>query len=226
MRNSVYLRNYEPVVRALASDGHQVRLGFIKIDEICPETAIAALTEECPGIDYIIFNKRIWLWRNPADFIRVLQTYARFLDERYKDSHKLRARAASLLPGFIRRSVKRIVGTNDSKRWSFIHFLRRIEQAIPLDPFIVKFFKDNQPDIFLITPLIDLHAKQLDWLKCARSMNIRSGLCVASWDNLSNKSLIQIEPDAVFVWNKIQLKEAVDLHHIPASKVIVTVATL
>ena len=97
-----------------------------------------------------------------------------------------------------------------------------IERAIPLDPFIVKFFKDNQPDVFLITPLIDLQAKQLDWLKCAKSLSIKSGLCVASWDNLSNKSLIQIEPDVVFVWNEIQQQEAVELHHIPASKVIVT----
>jgi hypothetical protein len=222
MRNSVYLRNYEPVVRSLAANGHQVLLGFIKTDEICPETEIANLAKVNSNINYIIFSKRLWLWRKPADFIRVLQTYTRFLDRRYKDSHKLRARAASLLPGFIRRLVKMVIDHNDTKRWSFIHFLRRIERAIPLDPFIVKFFKDHQPDVFLITPLIDLHAKQLDWLKCAKSLDIRSGLCVASWDNLSNKSLIQTEPDAVFVWNEIQQQEAVELHHIPASKVVVT----
>jgi hypothetical protein len=222
MRNSVYLRNYEPLVRSLAENGHQVLLGFIKVDEICPETAIADLAKESPGINYTIFPKRLWLWRKPADFIRMLQTYARFLDQRYKDAHKLRARAAALLPGFVRSLVKMIVGNNNAKRWSFINFLRRIENAIPLDPFIVKFFKDNQPDVFLITPLIDLHAKQLDWLKCAKSMGIRSGLCVASWDNLSNKSLIQTEPDAVFVWNEIQQREADELHHIPASKVVVT----
>lgn len=222
MRNSGYLRNYEPLVRALVTGGHHVLLGFIKVDEIFPEATIADLAKECPRINYIIFPKRIWLWRKPADFIRILQTYARFLDRRYKDSHKLRARADSLLPGFVRNFVKMIVGNNDTKRWSFIYFLRRIENAIPLDPFIVKYLKDLQPDIFLITPLIDLHAKQLDWLKCAKSLCIKSGLCVSSWDNLSNKSLIQLEPDAVFVWNEIQHREAVELHKIPASKVVVT----
>ena len=222
MRNSIYLRNFEPLVRVLADRGHQVLLGFIKIDEIFSESAIAQLAKENSRIRYIIFPQRTWLWRRPADFIRVLQTYARFLDGRYKDSHKLRARAAALMPGFIRRLVKMIVGHTDSKRWSFINFLRRIERAIPLDPFIVRFFRDNGPDVFLITPLIDLHAKQLDWLKCAVSLGIRSGLCVASWDNLSNKSLIQTEPDAVFVWNEIQKQEAVELHHISADKVVVT----
>lgn len=222
MRNSVYLRNYEPLVRSLATNGHEVLLGFRKVDEICPETAIADLAKEYHGINYFIFSERKWLWRRPADFVRVLQTYTRFLDLRYKNSHKLRARAASLLPVIVRWFVKMIVGHNDSRRWSFIHFLRRIERAIPLDPFTVNFFKNNRPDVFLITPLIDLHAKQLDWLKSAKSLGIKTGLCVASWDNLSNKSLIQIEPDAIFVWNEIQQQEVVELHHIYASKIVIT----
>ena len=222
MRNSIYLRNYESVVRLLADRGHQVLLGFINIDEVFSEAAIAQLVKENSRISYIIFSQRTWLWRKPAEFVRVLQTYARFLHQRYTDANKLRARAGSLLSRPIRRLVKMIVDHNNQRIWSLIEFLRMIEGAIPLDPFIVKFLKSNRPDVFLITPLIDLRAKQLDWLKCAKSLGIKSGLCVASWDNLSNKSLIQTEPDVVFVWNEIQQREAVELHHIPASKVIVT----
>jgi hypothetical protein len=222
MRNSIYLRNYESVVRLLADRGHQILLGFIKVDEVFSEDAVAQLAEEKTGISYIILSQRDWHWRRPANFIRILQTYVRFLDARYKDSPKLRARAASLLSPSIRQLVKMIVNHHDSRRWSFIRFLQRIERAIPLDPLIVKFFKDIRPDVFLITPLIDLQAKQLDWLKCAKSLGIKSGLCVASWDNLTNKSLIQTVPDAVFVWNKIQQQEALELHHIPLSRVIVT----
>ena len=127
MRNSIYLRNYESVVRLLADRGHQVLLGFVKIDEVFSEPAIAQLVKENSGISYIIFSQRNWLWRRPANFIRVLQTYARFLDGRYKSSHKLRARAASLISRPIRRLVKMIVNHDDSKRWSFIHFLQRIK---------------------------------------------------------------------------------------------------
>lgn len=222
MRNSIYLRNYESVVRLLADRGHQVLLGFIKIDEVFSEAAIAQLVKENSRISYIIFSQRTWLWRRPAEFVRVLQTYARFLHQRYTDANKLRARAGSLLSRPTRRLVKMIVDHNSQKIWSLIKFLRMIEGAIPLDPFIVKFFKSNRPDVFLITPLIDLRAKQLDWLKCAKSLGIKSGLCVASWDNLSNKSLIQTEPDIVFVWNEIQQKEAIELHHISPSKIVVT----
>jgi hypothetical protein len=106
--------------------------------------------------------------------------------------------------------------------WSVISFLKMIEKAIPLNPFIVDFFKSDRPDVFLVTPLIDLRGTQIDWLKCAKALDIKSGLCVASWDNLTNKSLIQTEPDTVFVWNKIQQEEAVELHHIDPSKIVVT----
>ncbi len=224
MRSSLYVRYYESFVRSMAEKGHQIHLGFLKIDEIYEETAVAKLILETPGTSYTVFSKRDrdWLWRKPAEFIRGLQTYVRFLDQRYQDAHKLRARAASLVPGPIRWLIEKFVGRNGKNMWSVIKFLRIIEKTIPLHPFIVNFFKSERPDVFLVSPLIDLRATQLDWLKCANALDIRSGLCVASWDNLSNKSLIQMEPDAVLVWNKIQQQEAVELHYIPRSKIVVT----
>ena len=222
MKNSGYLRNYTSVVRLLAAKGHQVQLGFLKINEIYPQTAIDREVKEISGVSYIVPPKRLWLWRNTAEFVRVLQTYLRFLDTYYNDANKLRARAAELLPRPVSRLVKMIVDHSPDRIWTAVKFLRVIERSIPLDPYIVKFFKSNRPDVFLVTPLIDMRANQLNWLKCARLLGIKSGLCVASWDNLSNKSLIQMEPDAVFVWNKIQQQEAADLHHIPLSKIVIT----
>jgi hypothetical protein len=222
MRSSIYLRNYESLVRCLAAAGHRVLLGFVKIDDVFPEAQIRLLTEEISGISYTVFPKHVWLWRRPATFARSLQTCVRFLDPRYKDAHKLRERAAGLIPGYVFRIVRMAINGSESRRWKFIHFLRRIERALPLDSVIVNFFREKQPDVFLITPLVDLQAKQLNWLKCAKALGFKSGLCVASWDNLTNKSLIQTEPDAVFVWNEFQRKEASDLHRVPPSKVIVT----
>ena len=126
------------------------------------------------------------------------------------------------MPGPVRWPVDMIVGRTGQNMWTVINLLKIVEKAIPLNPFIVDFFKSYRPDVFLVTPLIDLRGTQIDWLKCAKSMDIKSGLCVASWDNLTNKSLIQTEPDTVFVWNKIQQEEAVELHRIDPSKIVVT----
>ena len=222
MRNSGYLRNYESALRLLAVRGHSVHLGFFKISEVFQETAIAELVTDIPEISYTVYPQRTGLWKWLSRYVRQLQTYLRFLDVRYKDANKLRARAASLLPPPVSWLIKVIVGNSNTRRWFFIKFLRLIEKAIPLDPFILDVFKSHHPDVFLVTPLIDLRASQLDWLKAAKALGIKSCMCVASWDNLSNKSLIQIETDIVLVWNEIQKSEAVTLHKILPPKIIVT----
>ena len=63
---------------------------------------------------------------------------------------------------------------------------------------------------------------QADFVKSARALGIPSGLLVFSWDNLSNKGLIHEMPDRMFVWNDIQVREAVKLHKYPADRVVVT----
>src|SRR5690606_25851222 len=49
---------------------------------------------------------------------------------------------------------------------------------------------------------------------------------VASWDNLTNKGLIQIRPDRVLLWNAVQEREAVIMHNIPPASIHKTGAQL
>jgi hypothetical protein len=51
-------------------------------------------------------------------------------------------------------------------------------------------------------------------------------VCIASWDNLTNKGLLRIEPDLVLVWNAAQRREAHEYHDIPEEKIAVTGAQL
>jgi hypothetical protein len=45
---------------------------------------------------------------------------------------------------------------------------------------------------------------------------------VHSWDNLTNKGLIHVHPDRVFVWNGAQVREAQTMHGIEAERVVPT----
>ena len=222
LRHSEYLRNYESVVRLLAERGHTVHLGFYKIGEDYKEGEIKKLQQDNAQITYALYSWRDLLWTPIATPIRLLQTYLRFLDKRYHSSNKLRQRAASELPSLLCFLLRIVVGNSEKRMWSFIHFLRRIERAIPVDLAVRQILKSYNPDVFLVTPLIDLKASQLTWLKGAKSLGIKTGLCVFSWDNLTNKSLIQLETDIVFVWNEIQKREAVEFHKISPSKVSIT----
>jgi hypothetical protein len=60
-----------------------------------------------------------------------------------------------------------------------------------------------------------------DVIKAARTLGIPSLLLVWSWDNLSSKAVLHEHPDRVLVWNRLQAREAVELHGVPDSHVAV-----
>jgi hypothetical protein len=43
-----------------------------------------------------------------------------------------------------------------------------------------------------------------------------------SWDHLSSKALLHIAADRVLVWNDVQRREAIEMHGLPADRIVVT----
>jgi hypothetical protein len=93
---------------------------------------------------------------------------------------------------------------------------------VPSQAGVDAFLREHRPDLLLITPLIELGSPQLDYVRAARRLGVRSALCVWSWDHLSSKALVRVVPDAVIVWNEVQREEAGRFHGIPAERVRVT----
>jgi hypothetical protein len=69
---------------------------------------------------------------------------------------------------------------------------------------------------------VDIGSDQVEYIKACRTLGIRSALCVHSWDNLTNKGLIRVIPDRVFVWNEAQKREAVSMHGAKPEQVVAT----
>jgi hypothetical protein len=107
-----------------------------------------------------------------ATGMRASLDYWRYMDPRWADSPKLRARAA--------------------------------EQAPALARGIARF------------PV------QVDQVRCARRLGIKTVLGVGSWDHLTTKGLIHDVPDRVLVWNEAQKQEAIELHGVAPEQVLVT----
>jgi hypothetical protein len=80
--------------------------------------------------------------------------------------------------------------------------------------------------MLLVTPLVDVGSDQVDYVREASQQRIPSALCVASWDNLTNKGLMRVVPDRVFLWNEGQKREAVEHHGARPEQVVVTGAQL
>jgi hypothetical protein len=144
-----------------------------------------------------------------------------YFDPRYAKAHRLRANAARELSSRDRGRVKRI-GMIPGMRHVFNYILFLVERALPGDPEVDAFVARHAPDILLISPLVVFNSPQVEYIKAARKLGIPCALCVASWDNLTNKGRMRDLPDRVFVWNEAQAEEATTLHGMPRDRIVVT----
>ncbi len=221
-RRFTYFRNFDSVLRDLAARGHTIHLAVEReTDEGRP--LVESLIAECPGITVGIAPERAendWTWL--AGRLRHGLEYLRYQHRLFDNAPVLRERARERTPRLFAR-LGDAVGLY--ARWTrrpLEAVLRWLERSTPDDPGVRAYIKEQAPDVVLITPLISLGSSQIDHLRAARSLGIPTGLCVWSWDHLSSKALIREVPDRVFVWNNTQKREAVKLHRVPATRVVVT----
>jgi hypothetical protein len=212
LKQAGYVRHFNSVVTSLAERGHIVRIaaqdgvGPLPVELSHPHVSIVAAPK-----------KRGDVWRDQINLLRRANDYLRYLEPPLENAAKLRRRAfAKLLHAFdLEREGS---ATSDWAEWGFLfkpherarlaRALSLIETVVPADEAIKAFIANEQPDIVLITPLIDLGSGQTDFVKAAQALDIPIAMALFSWDNLSTKGRIHVQPDRVFVWNELQKQEA------------------
>ena len=227
MRNQAYMRNYESTLIGLAEKGHQVNIRFN--DRKDNDRLVEKLAQDYPQITYSyeLLPKRRDIWAPLIELVRSLKDYLRYLSPEYAHAKKLKKRVEEAI-GILRFVLIPFLKIlyeppNRQRRKTVDRTLDIIENIIvPADRRISKLIASQNPDIILITPLVDFDSIQRDYVKAAKSLGIKCGLCVHSWDNLTNKGTIHIHPDRIFVWNEIQRQEAVKFHGISADKIQIT----
>jgi hypothetical protein len=221
MRHQGYLRNYESAIRLLTQRGHQVRLAFHLPENHRDDRLLRQLAREGP-LSYGMAPKVAGFWMPLAALIRLMADYTRYLGPDYAGADKLRDRTERRVPRPVRSLLgSRMLRTGHGRRLVG-RVLAVVEQAIPPHPAVTAFLRDERPDVVLLTPLLDIGSPQFEYLKAARALELPTGLCVASWDNLTNKGLIRLEPDLVTVWNDAQKSEAIELHGVAPERIVVT----
>jgi hypothetical protein len=224
VNNFGFLRNFEPALRLLAARGHQLHLVAERKDSVGGMKTIENLQSAHP--DRITWSyapgRKDAIWGPLAVQVRLCLDYWRYLDPRYDGSPSLRARAARQAPPLASRLPGwPLVGSRPAMRaWQAL--FRAIERAMPPGDAVERFLRDARPDLLLLTPLLYFGSQQVEYVRAARRMGIRTVLGVGSWDHLTTKGCIHETPDRVVVWNEMQRREAGELHGIPAERVAVT----
>jgi hypothetical protein len=218
-----YFRVFEPLLRALGEGGHRVYLAYDEEGTAEERGWVENLAREYPSIGFgPTPNRRGAPWMGFSRRVRLSADFLRFLRPEFAHCADLRRRAARRAPRpFVFLSRLALV-RSDRGRTELSAALKRVERAIPSSREIEAFIASHDPDLVLFTPLLKLGSIQPDYLKSAQALGLRTMLCVASWDNLSSKSLIRFPPDAVTVWNDVQKREAIELHGVPPERVVVT----
>ena len=222
-RHYGYFRNFESVLRALASHGHAIHLAVEREETHGGTRLVARLAAEYPTLTHGTApgredDDRTWA----AGRLRLGLDYLRYQHRVFDEAYKLRARARARTPSAFVALGDAVHAAGGWSRAAASAMLRRLERAVPEDPAIPAFLEEQRPDVVLLTPLIDLGSSQIDYLRAARARGIPTALCVWSWDHLSSKALIRESPDRVFVWNHTQKREAIELHGVPDARVVVT----
>jgi hypothetical protein len=222
-RHFSYLRLFESAIAELAERGHVMHLSADREESLGGAGLVERLAARYPAVTVgWTPGRQSGAWADLGRKLRLGIDYLRFLDPRFDAAPRLRGRAeertARMVPWLARLPVLRTPEGRRALAW----VLRQFEQAIPRSRELEGFYREQAPDVLLITPLVDLGSPQIDHYLSARALGLRTVLCVGSWDHLSSKSLLRAAPDLVTVWNETQKQEAIELHDVPPERIVVT----
>jgi hypothetical protein len=226
MDSPEYLRFYDTAIDELAARGHLVTLAVMSGRERKP-VGLEGLQAHADRVRLAgVVPAHTGSWAGIATGLRATMDFVRFLHPTLAAAPALRARIKRKVLPRAYHWLDRIPSLAPATVRRLLRVLAGFERAIPVHGPIVDMLRAESPDVVLVSPLVAAASEQVDWVKAARACGMRTAVGVASWDNLTNKGLLRIEPDALLVWNEAQRREAVEYHGIPAEKVAVTGAQL
>ena len=221
IRSIAHFPYHESTIRELCAAGHEVDVlcdrGWSKDD---PGRAAKAFVADNPSVTLGWSMRRTDVWRRPLFAARELLSYASYLNRPDQDQFYAE-RWARYVPA--RRRFKNSPALRNLLRSSFARFaLKTFDRMAPADSSIKAWLKENAYDAVVASPTNMRYSEETEFIKAAKKVGISTIVPVLSWDNLTTKGLLHEIPDLTLAWNQTQLKEAVEIHDIPADKIVVT----
>ena len=226
MDSPEYLRFYDTAIDELASRGHRVTLAVMNGRERKP-VGLEGLQAHADRVQVAgVVPANSGAWAGIATRLRATMDFVRFLHPTLAAAPALRARIKRKVLPRAYHWLDAIPSLSPATVRVLLSGLAGLERAIPPYRPIVDVLRSEAPDVVLVSPLVAAASEQVDWVKAGKACGLRMAVGVASWDNLTNKGLLRVQPDVVLVWNEAQRREAVEYHGVPAANVAVTGAQL
>lgn len=211
-----YLRFYDTAFAELVRRGHRLvligpRNGEQKLTEALRDgRSVELRARPAPAAPEIASAARL---------LRLARDTARFLSPELASADASRERALRRLAWAFSRASRgddrlatldlTLTGREEA---TLNRTFETLERLLPPDEALCSLLRDARVDVVAEISRISLGGEQAELVKAARSVGVPSAVLVYSWDNLTNKGLLHVAPDRLFVWNDVQVEEAVRLH--------------
>jgi hypothetical protein len=223
-----YLRHYETTLRALLERGHQLMLARPdRFESVKVPGSLRLADRVSTGLYPYARNDGL---AESVEIIRTARDAVRYL------LPELRAAEASRRRAF--EQLVRVLAANDESQreladlpWrdllgsdpaAITTMLADLERFVPPDEELVRFIREQELDVVFCISRINVAGRQTEVVKAAAALGVPAGVAVYSWDNLTNKGTLHAHPDRLFVWNAVQVREAIELHGVDPVRVVAT----
>lgn len=100
----------------------------------------------------------------------------------------------------------------------FLEFLRIIFLIfLNYNNDIINQFKNNQINHCIVTPGNHKDSVEIEYIRIAKKLNLKSSAIVRSWDVLTTKSIFRYKPDTFFCWNNFHEESLKKYHSIESN---------
>jgi hypothetical protein len=226
LRSKAHFSYHASTIDTLLRRGATVRIFFDRRHEyrgVSDPSAFERWIAGRPEVGCSYFPSRTDALRKPLMFFRELRSYGNYCTrpdefEFYKNrwSHYLK------LPQAARRLLVSGPGRKAAGSAAVKNLTTRIERLAPAASNIKKWLRDEKPDVIVASPVNQRYGNEIEVVKAARAVGIKTVIPVLSWDNTSTKGLFHIEPDLLFAWNDGHKDEAMRYHDIGADRIHIT----
>ncbi|MFQ5563815.1 MAG: hypothetical protein ACE5FO_09640 [Parvularculaceae bacterium] len=223
-RSTSHLVYFESIITALIARGADVEILFDRGWTKKQPAGLGARLDEFkrerpePKTGWLV--RRGDKWRDFLFGLRELRSYRSYLIRKETTNfyvERQRAYVDGLLAAFSKTRWLRALLKTPPAGWA----MTALERLAPSDRGVRELIKQKNPNAVIVSPANMRFSEETDYLKAAKRLGVLTALPVLSWDNLSTKGLIQSVPDMLFVWNRAQYDDAVQIHKIPPRKIAI-----
>ena len=102
---------------------------------------------------------------------------------------------------------------------TLIHRILRLLSGYQVSNYALNQIQDFNPSIVIATPANLRFSTEVEYIRAANSLNIKTITPVLTWDNLTTKGLFHAKPSILLAWNNEHVNEAVSIHKIPENNI-------